>query len=338
MYGLLRPFLFALSPTRAHALAFAAMAPMEQWALVRRWFGEPVAPDPRLTVRTMGLTFPHPVGLAGGFDKNAARVRALAALGFGHLEIGTVTALAQAPNPAPNLFRLPLDRALINRLGFPNDGAQAVAARLERGMVNVPMGVSIGKSRLVPLDAMEPVLADYVASFRAVVGVADFVVVNVSSPNTQGLRALQGPALSRALFQALQRENTGKVPLLVKIAPDLEGEQVDAVVDAALDEGLAGVVATNTTLSRAGLVTPASEVEAIGAGGLSGPPLHARALAVVAQVRKRIGKERTVIGVGGISSAKDVRAMMDAGADLVQVYTAFIYGGPGTARRLVAGL
>ncbi len=276
MYGLLRPFLFALSPTRAHALAFAAMAPMEQWALVRRWFGEPVAPDPRLTVRTMGLTFPHPVGLAGGFDKNAARVRALAALGFGHLEIGTVTALAQAPNPAPNLFRLPLDRALINRLGFPNDGAQAVAARLERGMVNVPMGVSIGKSRLVPLDAMEPVLADYVASFRAVVGVADFVVVNVSSPNTQGLRALQGPALSRALFHALQRENTGKVPLLVKIAPDLEGEQVDAVVDAALDEGLAGVVATNTTLSRAGLVTPASEVEAIGAGGLSGPPLHAR--------------------------------------------------------------
>lgn len=338
MYGLLRPLLFSLSPSRAHALAFAAMAPMEQWSLLRRWFGAPVAADPRLAVHTMGLTFPHPVGLAGGFDKNGVRVRALAALGFGHLEIGTVTALSQAPNPAPNLFRLPLDRALVNRLGFPNDGAATVAARLRRGMVSVPMGVSIGKSRLVPLDAMEPVLADYVASFRAVVGVADFVVVNVSSPNTQGLRALQGPALSRALFRALQQENTEKVPLLVKIAPDLDDAQVDAVVDAALDEGLAGVVATNTTLSRHGLVTPATEVEAIGAGGLSGPPLHARALAVVAQVRKRIGKERTVVGVGGISSAKDVRAMLDAGADLVQVYTAFIYGGPGTVRGLVAGL
>ncbi len=338
MYGLLRPLLFALSPSSAHALAFAAMAPMEQWGFVRRWFGEAAAPDPRLSVRTMGLTFPHPVGLAGGFDKNAARVRALAALGFGHLEIGTVTALAQAPNPAPNLFRLPLDRALVNRLGFPNDGAEAVAARLQRGMVDVPIGVSIGKSRPVPLDAVEPVLADYVESFRAVVGVADFVVVNVSSPNTQGLRALQGAALSRALFQALQRENSGKVPLLVKIAPDLEDPQVDAVVTAALDEGLAGVVATNTTLSRAGLATPANEVEAIGAGGLSGPPLFARALAVVGRVRKRIGKERTVIGVGGISSPSDVRAMMAAGADLVQVYTAFIYGGPGTASALVAGL
>jgi dihydroorotate dehydrogenase len=338
MYGLLRPLLFALSPAAAHTLAVAAMGPMERVGFLRRLFSQPVAPDPRLEVRTMGLTFPHPVGLAGGFDKNGVRVRALAALGFGHLEIGTVTALPQAPNPAPNLFRLPQDRALVNRLGFPNDGAVAVAARLTRGMVPVPMGVSIGKSRVVPFDGLGPVTEDYLASFRAVSPVADFVVVNVSSPNTQGLRVLQGPALARALFQAIQAENGGKLPVLVKIAPDLEDEQVDAVVDAALDEGLAGVVATNTTLSRAGLRTDAATVAAIGAGGLSGPPLFRRALEVVTRVRKRMGKERTLIGVGGISTSEDVRAMQTAGADLVQVYTAFIYGGPGTARALVAGL
>jgi dihydroorotate dehydrogenase len=344
MYHLLRPLLFSLDPARAHGMAMTALAPAEYLAPLRLLLDGALAPhDPRLRVRTMGLEFPSPVGLAAGLDKNADRARALAALGFGHLELGTVTAEAQAANPAPNLFRLPADRALVNRLGFPNEGAARVASRVaaRRGGVRVPIGISIGKSRSVALEPLAGVLADYLTSFRAVREVADFVVVNVSSPNTKDLRAMQAAEVARPLFEALREEATTKgspVPILVKIAPDLADEAIDAVVDEAKRAGLAGVVATNTTIAREGLATPAEEIARVGAGGLSGKPLFARALTVVKRVRGRLGPDACVIGVGGIDSAEAALAMLRVGANLVQIYTGFVYEGPLLPRTIARGL
>jgi len=340
VYALAKPLLFGLDPETAHALAMLSLAPVEHFAPLRALVRAACAPrDPALAVRAMGLDFPTPVGLAGGFDKNARRARALAALGFGFLELGTVTALPQEPNPRPNLFRLPADRALVNRLGFPNEGAERVAARFAhvKSRVGVPVGFSIGKSRAVPLsDDLEPIVADYTKSFDAVAPVADFVVVNVSSPNTKDLRALQGARLARELLGALARRDPKK-PLLVKIAPDLDDAEIDALAEVASELGLAGVVATNTTVSREGLVTPKDAVDAIGGGGLSGPPLRARALAVVKRVRAALPKA-TVIGVGGIERGEDARAMLDAGANLVQIYTSFVYRGPLAARNVALEL
>ena len=358
MYALLRPLLFSLPPDVAHSAGMAALAPIEHLAplraLVRALFARP---DASLRRRVMGLDFPSPLGVAAGFDKNALRARALSALGFGHVEIGTVTALAQEGNPRPSLFRLPKDRALINRLGFPNEGAQRVAARIAaRGgarAMGVPLGVSIGKSRAVPLssehgDPLRPAIDDYLASFRAVRDVADFVVVNVSSPNTKDLRAMQGAVIARALLSALAREaslpsaspfaSKQAPPLLVKIAPDLDDAALEALLAVVAEVGIAGVVATNTTIARAGLSTDASAVAAIGAGGLSGAPLRARALAVVARVRARLGGGVAVIGVGGVERAEHAQALLDAGADLVQMYTGFIYQGPLCAWSIARGL
>lgn len=344
VYALAKPLLFGLDPETAHALATLSLGPVEHVAPLRALVRAMLAPrDPRLRVRAMGLDFPSPVGLAAGFDKNARRARALAALGFGFLELGTVTARAQEPNPRPNLFRLPADRALVNRLGFPNEGAASVARRFARvrASVGVPVGFSIGKSRAVALPEsggdLEPVIADYKQSFEAVAPVADFVVVNVSSPNTKDLRALQGAALARELLGALVRDDSRKKPLLVKIAPDLDDAEVDALCAVASDLGLAGVVATNTTIAREGLATPKETVDAVGAGGLSGPPLFPRALAVVRRVRAAL-PNATLIGVGGIERGEQARAMLDAGANLVQVYTAFIYRGPATARKIATEL
>lgn len=345
MYRLLRPLLFALPPHTAHALADLALSPLEHAAPLRALVRARAAPaDERLVTRVMGLTFPSPVGLAGGFDKDARRARALAALGFGFLELGTVTAQPQAANPRPNLFRLPADRALINRLGFPNQGAEAVAARLRRHggapAVGVPVGISIGKSRAVPLDPIEPAISDYLESFCAVRDVADFVVVNVSSPNTQGLRALQGAAVARALLSALAEENARgpRRPLLIKVAPDLDDKDLEDLLAVVEDVGLDGVVATNTTIRREGLSTGAAEVEAIGAGGLSGPPLRARALAMVRRIRARLGERAAVIGVGGVEDADHALDLIRGGADLVQLYTSFIYGGPGVPASIARGL
>lgn len=348
MYRLIRPLLFALPPRAAHALGMLALAPIEHAApiraLVRAWTAPP---DPRLVTRAMGLTFPSPIGVAGGFDKNALRTRALSALGFGFVELGTVTALAQAENPTPNLFRLPADRALINRLGFPNQGAAAVAARLAaRGgpsAAGVPVGLSIGKSRAVPLDPIEPAIADYLASFREARRAADFVVINVSSPNTKDLRAMQGPAAARALLSAIARQSAEETrgprrPLLVKVAPDLSDEALEALLAVVEEVGLDGVVATNTTVRRDGLATSPAVIEAAGAGGLSGPPLRARALEVVRRSRARLGPRATVIGVGGVETADHALDLIRAGADLVQIYTGFIYGGPGLPAALARGL
>jgi dihydroorotate dehydrogenase len=324
----------------------AALAPVEHLGPLRYVLEGALRPsDPRLVVRTMGLEFPSPVGLAAGLDKNADRARAFAALGFGHVELGTVTAQAQGPNPPPNLFRLPADRALVNRLGFPNEGAEQVAKRIaaRRARVGVPIGLSIGKSRSVPLEPLSAVLDDYRASFRAVRDVADFVVVNISSPNTKDLRAMQAAEVARRLFEALQSEARSgprgpAKPLLVKIAPDLADEAIDAIVDEAKRAGLAGVVATNTTIARTGLATPDDVVEKIGAGGLSGKPLFARSLAVVKRVRARLGPDATVIGVGGIDSTETALAMLRVGADLVQIYTGFIYEGPFLPHTIARGL
>ena len=339
--ALLRPLLFLLPPSAAHALAFAGLAPVEHLAPLRALVRAVWAPprDERVVVRRMGLEFASPIGLAGGFDKDARRPRALAALGFGHLELGTVTAKAQAANPAPNMFRLPTDRALINRLGFPNGGAARAAAHLAgvRGTIGVPVGVSIGKSRAVPVDNLAAVIADYAESFDAVHDVADFVVVNISSPNTSGLRDMQQREHAHALLSALAQRGT-KARLLVKIAPDLDEAQTEAMLAVVEEVGLAGVVATNTTVSRAGLATDARRVEAMGAGGLSGAPLRARALDVVRRVRTRLGKETVVVGVGGVETAEHAMALVRAGADLVQMYTGFIYGGPGTPGKIAREL
>jgi dihydroorotate dehydrogenase len=337
VYALAKPFLFGLGPETAHALATVALGPLEHLAFVRALVRS--RRDPRLATRAMGLEFPTPVGLAGGFDKNAKRARALAALGFGFLELGTVTARAQEPNPRPNMFRLPADRALVNRLGFPNEGAARVAARFapHKKDVGVPVGFSIGKSRVVEIgEDADPIVADYTESFDAVAPVSDFVVVNVSSPNTKNLRALQGAELADALLGALAKRANGK-PLLVKIAPDLDDADIDALCAVAEKHGLAGVVATNTTIGRDGLVTPKEDVERIGAGGLSGPPLRARAVSCVKRVRAALPKA-TIIGVGGIETGEHAREMMDAGANLVQIYTSFVYRGPFAARKIATEL
>jgi dihydroorotate dehydrogenase len=354
----LRPLLFLLPPDVAHALAFVGLAPLEYLPPLRALMRAALGPrDRRIVVRAMGLEFPSPVGLAGGFDKNALRPRALAALGFGYLELGTVTALAQPPNPKPNLFRLPLDRALVNRLGFPNDGASRVAARmLARGIVpterggsggtGVPVGVSIGKSRAVSMDAIEQVVADYVAAFAPARASANFVVVNVSSPNTKDLRAMQSAPLARALLTALVKANDDAalgraappVPILLKVAPDLDDAGIEALLAVVEESKIAGVVATNTTVARRGLSTDAARVAAVGAGGMSGPPLRARALEVVRRVRSRLGAKPVVIGVGGVETAEHAMALVRAGADLVQMYTGFVYEGPMSPSRIARDL
>jgi dihydroorotate dehydrogenase len=280
--------------------------------------------DKALEVRALGLTFPSPLGVAAGLDKEAGAFEALGALGFGFVEVGTVTALAQPGNPRPRVFRLPADRALLNSMGFPNPGAQAAAAKLRRRSGGVVVGANIGKSKAAPL---EQAAADYRASARAVAPHSDFVVLNVSSPNTPGLRDMQNVERLRELIAAV-REETAK-PLLVKIAPDLADEDVDAIADLALELELAGLVATNTTLSREGLRAPEPRP-----GGISGAPLKARSLAVLERLRARVGDRLVLISVGGIDSADDVWERIAAGATLVQAYTGFVYGGPLWPRRV----
>ena len=336
----------------AHRLAFGligvfgsvAAVPGAAW-LLRRWLGPR---DPVLRVRALGLEFPGPLGLAAGFDKDARGTRGLAALGFGFVEVGTVTARAQPGNPRPRMFRLTADRALVNRMGFNNRGAASAAARLRQARQHGPrrspggsvVGVNIGKTRAVP---EAEAAADYAASARAVAAVADYVVVNVSSPNTPGLRDLQAadrlkPVLV-AVRAALDASAGGRrVPLLVKIAPDLADPDVDAVADLALALGLDGIIATNTTVSRDGLASSAAEVAAAGTGGLSGPPLRARSLAVLRRLRERAGDRLVLIAAGGIETPDDAWERLRAGATLVQAYTGFVYGGPLWPRRMHAGL
>jgi dihydroorotate dehydrogenase len=266
-------------------------------------------------------------------------VGGLGALGFGFVEVGTVTARAQPGNDKPRLFRLTADRALVNRMGFNNSGAGAAAARLRRrGRSGPVVGVNIGKSRAAP---EQEAAADYAASARAVAGVADYVVVNVSSPNTPGLRDLQAAGRLRPVLVAVREvldEVAQGVPLLVKIAPDLADSDIDAVADLAIELGIDGIIATNTTVSRDGLASSPGEVAAAGAGGLSGPPLRARALAVLERLRARAGDRLVLVAAGGIETPEDAWERLRAGATLVQAYTGFVYGGPLWPRRMHAGL
>ena len=334
---------------RAHRLGFAALR-VTRPALT--WLA-PVTRRRETTregeVSALGLTFPGPLGLAAGFDKNAEGIDALAALGFSFVEVGTVTGEPQPGNPRPRLFRLPADRAVVNRMGFNNDGAEAIARRLGERLARrrsrpVVVGVNIGKTKVVPDDDQDAVVADYEKSTRLLAPHADYLVVNVSSPNTPGLRDLQAVDRLRPLLQAVRRQadvaTDRRVPLLVKIAPDLSDDDVMAVADLAVELGLDGIVATNTTIGRDGLASSPAQVESAGAGGLSGAPLGQRSLEVLRLLCGRVGTDLVVISVGGISTAADARARLDAGATLLQAYTAFIYGGtrwPSHIQRELAG-
>lgn len=337
MYPLLFSLVLSkLDSERAHHLAFGVIK-----ALPTAGFGRLVhrytRPRTDLSVQALGLHFDTPFGVAAGFDKDAKGVIGLGQLGFGHIEVGTLTAHAQPGNEQPRLFRLVPDRALINRMGFNNGGADAARERLRRARATSGrpvIGVNIGKSRIT---AVEDATADYLISARALAPLADYLVVNVSSPNTPGLRGLQELELLRPLLSAV-KDACGSTPLLVKIAPDLQDDEVVKIAELVVEIGLDGIIATNTTISREGLTTPASVVEAAGAGGLSGAPLAARSLAVLRLIRTHVPAELCVISAGGIETAADVAERLDAGATLVQGYTAFLYRGPLWARQINRGL
>jgi dihydroorotate dehydrogenase len=338
MYKLLFSAVFRrLPPETAHRLGFglirrAAAVPGVSW-LLRSW----LAPrDPVLRVQAFGRDLPGPLGLAAGFDKDALGPDALGTLGFAFIEVGTVTAQPQPGNPRPRMFRLPRDRALINRMGFNNHGAAAAAARLRaRRTRNLVVGANIGKTKAVPESEAA---GDYAASAGLLGDVADYMVINVSSPNTPGLRNLQAVThlrpLVTAVRDALETTSTRPVPLLVKIAPDLADDDIDAIADLALELGLNGIIATNTTITRDHLATDPADVDAAGAGGLSGAPLKHRALHVLRQLRARVGDRLVLVAAGGIETPDDAWERIQAGATLLQAYTGFVYGGPLWPRRI----
>ncbi|HET7358494.1 MAG TPA: quinone-dependent dihydroorotate dehydrogenase [Nocardioidaceae bacterium] len=336
----------AFRAIRAARPVLAGLDGLAHRRLDRRPSGEAGQP-----VEAMGLRFPGVLGLAAGFDKNAVGIDALAALGFSFVEVGTVTGEPQPGNPRPRLFRLPADRAVVNRMGFNNDGAEVVAGRLARRAARpladpskgtgrrVVLGVNIGKTKLV---AEDEAVADYEKSARLLAPYADYLVVNVSSPNTPGLRDLQAVALLRPLLEAVRRAADAAagrhVPLLVKIAPDLSDDDVLAVADLAVEIGLDGIVATNTTVSRQGLASPETQVSTVGAGGLSGAPLQERSRDVLRLLRERVGPDLTIVSVGGIETPEEGLVRLEAGATLLQAYTGFVYGGPTWPRRFAREL
>ena len=341
---IIRPRLFRRDSEQAHELGVEALAllgalsplcrAMEAWTRLPK--------DVFAPVRVLGLEFPNRVGLAAGFDKNARAWPAAAALGFGHVEIGTVTALAQPGNPKPRMFRYPAEEAVINRMGFNNEGAEAVAARLAqqpgRGARRIPLGVNLGKSKVAEI---ERATEDYLASFAQLADYADYLVLNVSSPNTPGLRQLQDESRLRELLGAITAANraraTGggktRVPVLLKIAPDLTWPQIDAVLGVIAEFGLDGVIATNTTLARPGFFATVNE-----AGGLSGAPVRRRSTEIVGYIARVTQGKLPIIGVGGITDIAGAADKLDVGAALVQVYSGMIYRGPFFAAELARGL
>ena len=331
-YLTLRRVMFLVPAERIHAWVFAALRLITATAPARRILHRRLAPsDPVLASTVFGVRFPGPLGLAAGFDKDGTGLHTWGALGFGYAEVGTVTAYPQPGNPVPRLFRLPADRGLLNRMGLNNHGAQALAARLKDHASDIPIGVNIGKTKLVP-----PELAadDYRTSARLLGPLADFLVVNVSSPNTPGLRDLQAVEPLRAIVSAVCSETS--TPVLVKIAPDLSDTEIDGIADLAVKLGLAGIVATNTTVSREGLETPG--VEALGDGGVSGLPLAERSLEVLRRLYALVGGKIALISVGGIETADDAWQRITAGASLLQGYTGFIYGGGTWAKQIHDGI
>jgi dihydroorotate dehydrogenase len=332
--SLLRPLLFRLPPETAHELSLRTLAAVLRPETLRKAVCSRLLTSPFGPLKRFGLTFDNPVGLAAGLDKNATATSALAALGFGFVEVGSVTNFPQPGSPKPRLFRLPLDKALINRAGFNNDGTAVVCQRLSRGRPSCVLGINIGKSKVVDLKDAE---ADYLASFELAHSIADYVVVNVSSPNTPNLRELQRPAALNSLLRSLQAKNfelsgmsngRSAVPVLVKIAPDLTGLELAEIVDIVLETGIAGIIATNTTVGRSGLKTQQSNVETIGAGGLSGAPLRDMSTGIVANLFRLTKGRIPIVGTGGVFTAEDAWEKICAGASLIQLYTGMIYEGP----------
>ena len=328
---LVRPFLFSLSAETAHHLAIRNLRVASNWPAVLRQF-ERFRPAPKPTT-VFGLTFPNPVGLAAGFDKNGVAIPAWAALGFGFVEVGTVTAKPQPGNPKPRIFRYPAQHALINRLGFNNDGADTVGARLRvlresREWPAIPVGINLGKSKITPL---EQAVDDYLYSFRLLAPLADYVVLNVSSPNTPGLRSLQEHDALKQLLRAIREENTLAKPVLLKIAPDLSLADLEQIIASCERNGIAGIIATNTTLDHSSI--PKSEDRT---GGLSGLPLREKSTEFVRAIRVR--SQLPIIASGGISDATSAREKVAAGAQLLQVYTGYVYRGPKLLREIVEGL
>jgi len=336
--SLVRPLLFRLPPETAHELALHSLS-----LLPRSFFAKRFS-YPALKIERFGLTFTNPVGLAAGLDKNGVALEPLAALGFGFIEAGTVTYHPQPGNPRPRLFRLREDEALINRAGFNNDGAAAFARRVEQHRPACVLGVSIGKSKITPL---EKATDDYLASFELVYKVADYVAVNISSPNTPQLRELQQSQQLTLLLSALQARNrelqqrylrASPMPLLVKLSPDLERGDLERIVYVVERAQIDGIIATNTTISRENLRTDAGRVAACGEGGLSGKPLRTRSTRMIAELYELTGGRIPLVGVGGIFTAEDAWEKITAGASLVQLYTGFIYEGPNIAREINEGL
>lgn len=340
--SLLKPLLFRLDPEKAHELAVDALTLLASMPGLRPAM---VAcnrlPSSRKPVSVFGLDFPNRVGLAAGFDKNAVCWPAFEALGFGHVEIGTVTALAQPGNPKPRMFRFPEEGALLNRMGFNNDGADAVAERLvdmpAPGQRGIPLGINIGKSKVAPIDQA---VEDYRRSFVKLAGFADYLVVNVSSPNTPDLRKLQEESRLTELLSELCKLNEeqkekgdSRKPILLKIAPDLNEAQLDDILQILADLGLDGIIATNTTMAREGSFENLSE-----AGGISGEPVERKSTEIIARISKQTNGKLPIIGVGGISSPDTAKRKIDAGASLVQVYTGMVYEGPFLAKRIARGL
>lgn len=339
MYSVLRKILFTISPERVHYmvmgwLSIAYSFPPTRW-LFKSMF---TIKHPSLERELWGIKFPNPVGLAAGFDKDARWTDELSTLGFGFVEIGTVTPLPQPGNDKPRLFRLPADEALINRMGFNNQGAAVAAQRLRQRKEHLIIGGNIGKNKVTP---NEDALSDYEKCFKELYEVVDYFVVNVSSPNTPGLRELQDKEPLMRILNRLQQMNKdmgAPKPLLLKIAPDLTDSQLDDIVEIVQTTGIEGIVATNTTIDRSGLNTPTADVDAIGAGGLSGKPVRKRATEVIRYLHTKSNGSFPIIAVGGIYTATDAKEKLDAGASLVQVYTGFIYEGPGIAKNICKGL
>jgi dihydroorotate dehydrogenase len=332
IYRALRWLFFLVPPERIHTWVFAALRTATAIGPLRRILERRLTPsDPLLRSTVLGVAFPGPLGLAAGFDKNGTGLNTWGAMGFGYAEVGTVTAHAQPGNPKPRMFRLADDRALLNRMGFNNHGAAELAQRLTGHGASVPIGVNIGKTKVTPADRA---VDDYAESARLLGPHAAFLVVNVSSPNTPGLRDLQAVESLRPILAAVRAETT--VPVLVKIAPDLSDTDVDEIADLAVELGLAGIVATNTTISRDGLATPGAAE--LGAGGISGAPVARRSAEVLRRLHARVGDRLVLISVGGIETADDAWERITAGASLLQGYTGFVYGGGLWAKRIHDGL